>query len=75
MNAQKLLTVKQAAERLNLDPSRIRQLILAGRIRGIQYGGRFNPWLITAAEVSRFKRLKRPTGYHGHRKRRHEPTV
>lgn len=53
------LTTKQAAEKLNLDPSRIRQMILAGQIQAEKVG-RDN--FIPESEIERMKKTKRPTG-------------
>lgn len=54
---EKLLTVREAAERLDVAPCRIRNLIREGRIRGIKIG---RDWLIPESEVRRYDETRRP---------------
>ena len=53
-----LLDIGQAAERLGLSKSRIRQLCGAGQL-GEKVGSR---WLIRAADLERFAQEPRPVG-------------
>jgi excisionase family DNA binding protein len=52
-----ILTVPQAATRLNLSPQRVRVLLKQGRLRGSQFGPL---WQVTEAEIERFSKLTRP---------------
>jgi hypothetical protein len=55
---QTLLTVEEAAVKLNLSAPRIRQFCGEGRI-GQKIGCQ---WLITPEEIRLFKQIDRPTG-------------
>ena len=55
-----LLDTKQAAERLGVNPSRVRQLRIAGKLRGVKMG---RDWFFTENEIEKFKTLVRPQGY------------
>jgi excisionase family DNA binding protein len=50
-----LLTTSQAAKRLEVNTSRIRQLIAAGRIKAIKQG---RDWMIEASELDGYERGK-----------------
>ena len=52
------ITAKQAAEKLNVNDSRIRQLILSGKLPAEKYG---NLWLIDEQDLELVKERK-PTG-------------
>jgi excisionase family DNA binding protein len=54
----KKLTAKQAAEKLNVNDSRIRQLINSGKLPAEKYG---NLWLIDEKDLELVKDRK-PTG-------------
>lgn len=54
----KKLTAKQAAERLEVNDSRIRQLIISGRLPAEKYG---NLWLIEESDLELVADRK-PTG-------------
>jgi excisionase family DNA binding protein len=54
----KKLTAKQAAEKLNVNDSRIRQLINSGKLPAEKYG---NLWLIDEKDLALVKDRK-PTG-------------
>jgi excisionase family DNA binding protein len=49
-------TVKELAERAGLNPSRIRQLLLAGEIKGYKRGP---SWLVLNAEAQRWLENRR----------------
>lgn len=51
------LTVKQAAERLGVDGSRVRQLILSGALVAERFGWL---WLIQESVVSDYQQTRRP---------------
>jgi excisionase family DNA binding protein len=57
----KYLTTKQSAEILGVDDSRIRQLILAGRLKATKAG---RDWLITSKALKAVKNRRpgRPKG-------------
>jgi excisionase family DNA binding protein len=57
--APTLLTTAEAAQRLGLSPSRIRHLVLEGRLKGTRYG---RDILFTPADLDRFAALQRPNG-------------
>jgi excisionase family DNA binding protein len=48
------LTVKEAAERLQLEPSSVRRLVTTGRLPGKKQG-RF--WVVREKDVAAFKKL------------------
>lgn len=52
------ITAKQAAEKLNVNDSRIRQLIISGKLPAEKYG---NLWLINEEDLELVKDRK-PTG-------------
>lgn len=54
------LSVPEAAEALVLTEGRVRQLLVAGTIRGNKLGKK--NWAIPAGEVERYKRERRPVG-------------
>ena len=51
--------VKEAAERLGIDPSRVRQLLRAGELPGRQIG---REWLVAAEDVARLESQQRLRG-------------
>lgn len=51
-------TIK-AAQTLGINASRVRQLILAGRIRATKHG---RDWLIDSSEIERYSRTRRGPG-------------
>ena len=53
MTTERLLTVKEVAERLRVHPVTIRRWLLEGRIRGSQPGGAKIGWRIPESEVTR----------------------
>jgi DNA-binding transcriptional MerR regulator len=55
-----LLTTTQAAHRLGLSPTRIRQFQRAGRIRPARSFGRVLAY--TRQDIDRFAAIKRPVG-------------
>jgi len=59
----RLLTTRQAAERLGISDGRVRQLVVEGRIKSLQVGGR---WLI---EESDCHYEKKPRGGYKPRKK------
>ena len=54
-----VLSVNQAAEFLNLDPSRVRKLAKAGRIKADKVG---RDWVIKQSELDRFAKIPRDMG-------------
>jgi len=54
-----LLSVPEAAARLDLTPRRVRKFCVEGRL-GQRVGGR---WVITEDELAAFADAPRPTGY------------
>ena len=56
---QRLLTVKEAAERLGVTPGRVRQFIVEGRLKGEKVG---NVWVFTEDEIARFSEEPRRPG-------------
>ena len=54
----KKLTAKQVAEKLNINDSRVRQLIISGKLPAEKYG---NLWLIDEKDLELVKDRK-PTG-------------
>ena len=58
----KLLTTREAATLLNVSVRRITQFCKSGRLRGQKVG---RDWLLTQADVSRFRRIPRPIGRPG----------
>ena len=57
MTAKRLLTIEEAAERLGLKPSSVRQYIKDGTITAERIGTR-----ITPAAVAKYKRERKPRG-------------
>lgn len=53
------LSIREAAEQLDLDVSRVRALVTAGQLAGTKIGGR---WVVDAASVARRKQRGRITG-------------
>lgn len=53
------ISVKDAAQRLGVDPSRIRQMLRAGDLAGRQIG---REWLVAAEDVARLESQRRPRG-------------
>ena len=53
-------TTAQAAEFLKLSEKRVRELALAGRLKGQRIG---RDWLFEPEELKRFKKLDRPRGW------------
>lgn len=47
------MTTQEAAKELGLNDSRIRQMLLAGELKGQKFGER--PWAIPRTEVERLK--------------------
>jgi len=64
INRKEWYTVQEAAREFGLGPSRVRQFLLSGRIEGWKVNA--NTWMISAAEVARFKALPRLPGKPGH---------
>lgn len=59
------LTVKQAAEQLNVNPETVRQLADRGKLRGAYkggLGGRTSPWRIPVRALDLY-RSSQPQGY------------
>ncbi len=54
------LTTTEAAERLGISPSRVRQMIIEGVIKGAEKMGRDN--VIPEAEIGRLEKLERKPG-------------
>lgn len=54
-----LLSIPQAAARLNLSTALLRRYCKQGRL-GVKVGGR---WIIAADDLDGFAKLPRPTGY------------
>lgn len=52
----KMLTTREAAERLSVHESRVRQLVLEGKLKATRFGARMLQ--ISEAEVAKFKRPK-----------------
>jgi len=53
IQAGALLTTHEVAERLNVNDSRVRQLLLAGQLRGQKAGKQL--WLVPESEVDRYQ--------------------
>jgi len=53
------ITIRDAAQRLNVSEPRVRQLLRAGDLRGRRLG---RAWLIDADDVARLQSQRRPTG-------------
>ncbi len=62
-NNPKMLSVAQAAEKLDLSDRRVRQFIEAKRLKAVNIGG---VWLIQRAELAKFQRRQRKPGRPGH---------
>lgn len=58
----KMLSPKQAAERLGLSPTRVRALIAAGALHATNIGIDRPVWAIEETELARFAALSRPQG-------------
>jgi excisionase family DNA binding protein len=56
-----LLTVKQVAERLQLNEKTIRRWIAAGKLRGVWLGTDRAGWRIRETEVSKLLQTERPS--------------
>lgn len=54
-----MLTTREVAERLAINTSRVRQLIIRGQLKAEKHG---RDWMIKAEEVERYKRERRPVG-------------
>jgi len=52
------VTAAEAAARLGLSDARIRQMLLAGRLRGQKAGK--HTWIIATSELERFERERKP---------------
>jgi excisionase family DNA binding protein len=52
-----IYSVKEAAERLGLDPSQVRRLLKSGDIKGKKLG---HDWVVLSLD---YKRKRRPKGY------------
>jgi excisionase family DNA binding protein len=61
------LTVKQAAEQLNVAPAHVRLMIKRGRIAATMFA---NVWMVDAASVKQYARVYRRVGYGRPRKSR-----
>ena len=59
LDIRKALTTEQAAERLQVSVSRVRQFLLQGRLRGLKFG---TPWAIDPDDLAEFAKLERRTG-------------
>lgn len=64
MTSPKLLSVNDAAEKLQLSSVRVRQFCQEGRL-GRKIG---NIWVIDEKELDKFSTVKRPHGAAGHKK-------
>ena len=53
------ITTAQAAAALNVNASRVRQLILAERIQAVKFAG---VWMIDRNEVDKYAATRRPVG-------------
>jgi excisionase family DNA binding protein len=61
MAEEKLLTVRQAAERLSVHAETIRRWLAAGRLHGTKLGGGPAGWRIRESELDRFLEQGAPT--------------
>ena len=53
---ERLLTVPEVAERLQVHANTVRRWLASGRIRGAKYGGDKTGWRVRPSEVERFIR-------------------
>ena len=60
METDPLLTVKQVAQRLQLNEKTIRRWIASGKLRGVWLGTDRAGWRIRASEVDRMLQPERP---------------
>ncbi len=56
MNGESVYSVRQAAMRLGITPSRVRQLVLAKRIRAIRF---VRDLAVPESEIARYQRERR----------------
>jgi excisionase family DNA binding protein len=54
-----LITTTEAASRLGVNQSRVRQLILSGQLPGKKYG---RDWMVDEDDLSRYQEVRRPVG-------------
>jgi excisionase family DNA binding protein len=56
MNEQRLLTVREVAERLRSSPETVRRWLRQGKLRGFRPGGTKLGYRVTESELQRFLR-------------------
>ncbi|HEY1296398.1 MAG TPA: helix-turn-helix domain-containing protein [Chloroflexota bacterium] len=61
MNEQRLLTVREVAERVRSSPETVRRWIRSGRLRAVRPGGSKLGYRVPESELHRFIALPRPT--------------
>ena len=59
MNLMNYLNTREAAIRLNVNDSRVRQLIIGGRIQAIKFSG---VWMIERGEIDKYAANRQPVG-------------
>ena len=57
MNEQRLLTVREVAERLRSSPETVRRWLRQGRLRGFRPGGTKLAYRVPESELQRFLRV------------------
>jgi len=60
MNEQRLLTVREVAERLRSSPETVRRWLRQGRLRGFRPGGTKLGYRVPESELQRFLALSQP---------------
>ncbi len=58
MNEQRLLTVREVAERLRASPETVRRWLRRGKLRGFQPGGTKLGYRVSESELQRFLQLQ-----------------
>ncbi|MCC7370278.1 MAG: helix-turn-helix domain-containing protein [Chloroflexi bacterium] len=56
MDEDRLLTVRECAERLRVNPETVRRWLRSGRMRGVILGGDRSGWRVPQSELNRVAR-------------------